>query len=39
MGERSTDFHIGDKVDVVYTVSEDSWNGSKRVQLKIKDIS
>lgn len=29
---------IGDKVDVVYTLEENSWNGNKKMQLKIKDL-
>ena len=39
MGERAKEFHIGDEVDVVYTISQDEWNGNKRLQLKIKDLS
>ncbi len=37
MGEE-TGFKMGDKVDVVYTLSENEWNGSKTIELKIKDI-
>lgn len=29
---------IGDKIDVVYTVDENVWNGKTELQLKIKDI-
>jgi len=28
----------GDSIDVVYNLSEDSWQGRKRVQLKVKDF-
>jgi hypothetical protein len=38
MGERSSEFNIGDKVDIVYTIDENIWNGNKRLQLKIKDM-
>lgn len=30
---------IGDKVNVVYAMNENVWNGSKTLELKIKDIS
>ena len=29
---------VGDKVDVVYTMEENSWNGNQNIELKIKDI-
>ncbi len=38
LGERSHNFHIGDHVDIVYTIDENKWNGSTNLQLKIKDI-
>ncbi len=37
MGEESG-FKIGDRVDVVYNLSENEWNGNKKLELKIKDI-
>ncbi len=38
MGERFSEFQIGDKVDIVYTIDEDTWNGNKKLQLKVNDI-
>ncbi len=48
IGERANEFHIGDTVDIAYTISEDTWlarrslgeggNGNRKLQLKIKDI-
>ena len=29
---------IGDKIDIVFTVDEDSWGGTRRVDLKIIDL-
>ncbi|MEK7502342.1 MAG: single-stranded-DNA-specific exonuclease RecJ, partial [Patescibacteria group bacterium] len=38
MGERENELHIGDAIDVVYTIDQDKWNGNNRLQLKIKDL-
>lgn len=38
IGERIGEFKVGDKVDIVYTIAEDTWNGNKKLQLKIKDM-
>ena len=32
------DLHVNDKVDAVYTISENEWNGNKKLELKIKDL-
>ena len=38
LGEKTSEFHIGDSVDIVFTIDENIWNGNKDLQLKIKDI-
>src|SRR5258708_3056618 len=38
MGEKISEIKIGGLVDVAYTIDQDSWNGNKRLQLKLKDI-
>ncbi len=38
MGERASEFKIGDKISVVYAIDVNEWNGEQRLQLKIKDI-
>jgi len=38
MGDRINEFHIGDKISIVYTIEKDDWNGEERLQLKIKDF-
>lgn len=37
-GERSSEFKIGDTVDIVYTIDENHWNGNTLLQLKLKDV-
>lgn len=37
MGELNT-LEIEDKIDVVYTIDVNEWNGNKKLQLKVKDI-
>jgi single-stranded-DNA-specific exonuclease len=37
-GGENNIFKIGDKVDVVYVLDENLWNGNKVLQLKLKDI-
>lgn len=32
------DLHVGDRVDAVYAISENEWNGNKKLELKIKDL-
>lgn len=36
--DQGLNLKIGDKADVVYTISENEWNGNKKLELKIKDI-
>ncbi len=31
--------HIGDTVEVLFTISENVWKGEKRVQLRVKDVA
>ncbi len=38
MAELAADIHTGDRVDIAYTVNEDTWNGVSKLQLKLKDI-
>ena len=38
LGDRADEIRIGDKIDLVYTIEEDRWNGNNRIQLKIKDF-
>lgn len=37
-GESAADLLPGKKVDILYTVDENTWNGNKKIQLKIRDI-
>ncbi len=38
MGELARDLKTGDKIDLAYTIDENSWNGNTKLQLKVKDI-
>jgi len=38
MGERASELHVGDTIDVAYTIDENTWNGNTKLQLKVKDI-
>ncbi|HMS22538.1 MAG TPA: single-stranded-DNA-specific exonuclease RecJ [Candidatus Levybacteria bacterium] len=31
-------FHVGDMVDIVYTIELNEWKGNKNIQLKIRDM-
>lgn len=39
MGEVCERIHIGDKIDVAYTIDMNEWNGKRSLQLKLKDVS
>lgn len=38
MGDRASSLKRGEKIEIVYTISENVWNGKTTLQLKIKDI-
>ena len=38
MGDRSSEFHIGDEIDVAYQIEQNEWNGNSKLQLKVKDL-
>ena len=38
LGENAESFHVGDKIDFVYVIAKDDWNGDRQLQLKIKDL-
>lgn len=38
MRDNANSLHIGDTVDIVYTINQDNWNGNKKLQLKVKDL-
>ena len=38
LGNLATEFLIGDKVDVVGSLEENSYNGIEKIQINLKDI-
>jgi len=38
-GERSKDLSIGNEVNIAYALEQDEWNGNKKLQLRIRDLS
>ncbi len=38
MGELGDKIKPGDKIDLAYTLDENTWNGETKLQLKVKDI-
>lgn len=38
MGDRSSELKEEDYIDIVYTLDENTWKGTTRLQLKIKDF-
>lgn len=38
-GEASVTLRVGDRLDVLYHLSEDDWRGERRIQLKLKDFN
>lgn len=38
MGKKFMDVRIGSRIDVVFCLDEDNWNGNKKLVLKLKDF-
>jgi len=38
MGKLADDIRSGDKIDIAYILSENTWNGETKLQLKIRDF-
>lgn len=38
MAEQTIGMKNGDQIDIVYTIDENTWNGKKSLQLKIRDM-
>lgn len=39
LGERYSEIKIGQKIEAIFNIEEDSWNGNKKLQLKLIDFS
>ncbi len=38
LGVRAEEIEIGEKIDIIYTIEQDTWSGSTRLKLRIKDF-
>jgi len=38
LGDKFPDLKNGDKIDIVFNLQEDEWNGNKKIQLKLVDL-
>ncbi len=38
MGEFAAELKVGDKVDIAYVLDENTWNGTTKLQLKVRDL-
>ena len=38
IAENNSDLAVGDRLDVVYHLEKDSWNGQSKIQLKVIDL-
>jgi|WetSurMetagenome_2_1015567.scaffolds.fasta_scaffold15492_2 single-stranded-DNA-specific exonuclease len=38
LGEKTREFNIGHKTDIVYVIEKDEWNGQGKLQLILRDI-
>lgn len=38
LGKKAKEFQSGDRVDIVYMLQKNEWNGKITIELKVKDI-
>ena len=38
MGERTTEIKINDKIDLIFNLEKNYWNGTRKLQLKLIDF-
>lgn len=38
MGDQISEIHIGDEINIAYSIDDDNWNGNRRMQLRLKDL-